>query len=86
MLLRMLTPQQQESLIADGQFLVTGGTTGAEYAIFAWRQINIVDLTNLRRLCYVIPKVPLYDQLLAQKLLLEGDEQRLLDVALVWSY
>lgn len=85
-LLRFLTAEQRETFTGSGVFACRGRETNAEYLVQSVRQINIVDFTKKRRLCYVIPEVPLDDQLLAQKLLIEGDEQHLLDVARVWPF
>jgi hypothetical protein len=84
-LLRFLSAEQRETFERRGFFRAKGHETGAEYLVHSARQINIVDFTRRRRLCYVIPEVPLDDQLLAQKMLIEGDEQHLLDVARAWA-
>lgn len=84
LLLRLLAPDQRETFERDGSFEVLGRSTGARYRIRSARQINIDDLTNGRKLCYVTPEVPLCDQLVAQKLLIEGDEKEFLRVAKAW--
>ena len=74
LLLRHLSPAQRESYRQRGCFEVQGGVTANRYRILNKRQINTHDLTRRRRLCLLFPTVPLADQLVGQKLLLEADE------------
>jgi hypothetical protein len=81
LLLRLLSPKQRASFEATHAFAATGQKTGHVYSIREERQINITCTTTGDRWCYVCPDVPICDQLVAQKLLIEGDEERFLSVA-----
>lgn len=74
LLLRSLTPAQRESYRLHGHFEVIGSESGHPYSICKGRQLNVTNLASRRNLCLVFPSVPLADQLVGQKILLEGDE------------
>ena len=78
-------------------FFVIGNVTGDKYKITKGRQINIYkvskDGTNLSRHCVVFSSensdLPIEDHLLAQKLLIESNEQHFLDIKIdrpVYAY
>lgn len=93
LLLQHLTPEQRETFVANGWFVVEGGKTKTRYRIRAVESMvaNVDVLDNdlfrtdkvLHRLCGHVPthKVPLGDQLLAQKMMLEFAENDFLRIA-----
>ncbi len=86
LLVRHLSPAQVADYREHGGFCVVGGKTGRRYRIRKGRQINVLDYERRRRLCLVMPSVPIGDQLLGQKLLLEGDEDAFLSKAIEWGW
>lgn len=84
LLLRLLSREQREMYERKRYFQAIGHKTRHLYRVKHDRQINVQDVTAGHRLCYVCPDVPLYDQLAAQKLLIEGDEDHFLAVARRW--
>lgn len=78
LLLEHLSPAQRETFIANGWFIVEGGRSKTQYRIRAAESMNAnVDVLHegrtRHRLCAHVPlgTVPLGDQLLAQKIMLE---------------
>lgn len=84
LLLRLLSKEQRGTYETSRHFDAKGNETGHLYRIRYERQINITNLTLKCRLCYVCPDMPISDQLVAQKLLIEGDEASFLKIAKVW--
>jgi len=82
LLLEHLTPEQQESLVRLGYFVVRGNRTGDEYKIWAGTTYNVVRVRDGVRFCFQphLPHVrlPLADIVLGQALLLRHDEDRVL--------
>lgn len=84
-----LTETQLEQYRENKWFLVVGGETGDTYQINNWEQINIHKWENGERtgekLC-VAPteNIPVEDHLLAQKLMIENEEDRFLELAISW--
>ena len=90
LLLSFLNDHQRLTLKEKGYFDVQGGITGRRYRIHAVEHLvaNVAELSasndnEVRRLCAHCDKstVPLGDQLLAQKVFLEFDEQAFLRTA-----
>lgn len=88
LLLNWLSEEQKQSYLENKTFIVIGGETGTKYRIRSESQINIDVLTGKlqgKRLCIVSQTyTPVEDQLLAQKLLIENNEDYFLEVADVW--
>jgi hypothetical protein len=85
-LLSHLTPQQKETFEKNNWFVVEGGRTKTKYRIncnTASINIEVLNENNkkIHRLCAHPNRVPLGDQLLAQKLMLENAEDDFLRVA-----
>jgi hypothetical protein len=85
-----LNPQQLRTFQKNGWFIVEGGKTKTKYRIRAIESMvaNVDVLDRLEekmthRLCGHVPthKVPLGDQLLAQKMMLELSEDDFLRIA-----
>ncbi len=95
LLLRHLTAAQAQDW-AEASAFVCAAPSGRRYLVKRQRHINVVELNrgdpdkhwsmgelaNCARWCYVVAQCPLDDQLLAQKLLIEGDEAEFRRVAL----
>ncbi|WP_456679452.1 hypothetical protein [Bradyrhizobium sp. S3.7.6] len=94
LLLAHLTPAQRETFEKNKWFIVEGGLSKQHYRIrdagHMVANIDVlsaplegIDLAPLYRLCghCDLGAVPLYDQLLAQKMMLEYDEERFLKLA-----
>jgi hypothetical protein len=90
LLLEHLTPLQRETFDANGWFIVEGGRTGTQYRVRAVESmVANVDVLNQKsgrpthRLCAHarVGSVPLGDQLLAQKIMLELAEDDFLRTA-----
>lgn len=93
LLLEHLTPAQRESFERNKWFVIEGGKSRQRYRIrAAVHMVANVDVIAVRddgsevvshRLCAHcrLDEVPLFDQLLAQKLMLEFDEERFLSLA-----
>jgi hypothetical protein len=89
LLLAHLSEQQRETFHANGWFIVEGGKSKKRYRIRAHDHLVAnVDRLNgngnvLFKLCAHCRRdlIPLGDQLLAQKLMLEADEERFLAIA-----
>src|SRR5215467_9606752 len=86
LLLAHLTPEQRESLVQLGYFVVRGNCTGDEYQIWAGTTFNVVRVRDGVRFCFQphLPHVrlPLADIVLGQALLLRHDEDRVLRMTL----
>lgn len=94
-LMRWLTPDQAGELARVGSFTVRGSDSGARYTIHPWVRVGNVD--RVRRIntgsfgtnegvesmlfCAVSPGVPVADQALLQKLMIENDEKEFLRIA-----
>jgi len=85
-----LTEQQRITLANRGWFIVEGGRSGTRYRIRASGVVGNVDVLEadllgervLHRLCaHCDHAIPLHDHLLAQKLMLEADEDDFLRIA-----
>lgn len=88
LLLSHLTPEQRSSVTAQGWFVVEGGKSKTKYRIrtaHAAANIDVLDAKGdkTHRLCAHCraSEVPLGDQLLTQKLMLECDEDAFLKIA-----
>jgi hypothetical protein len=88
LLLEHLSPAQRETFDKNKWFVVEGGKSGKKYRIEAnddlVANIAVMDGTMIRhRLCghCDIRRVPLADHLLAQKIMLESEEDEFLRVA-----
>lgn len=80
-----LTNQQRAEFEDHEYFDVIGGASGRTYRIHSCRTANVHALDRhgrpLRAYCAVLRRgVPVEDQMLAQKLLLETDERRFLEI------
>lgn len=90
LLLSHCTGEQIEQYKRNNWFIVTGGKTGACYRIRRANQINIDVMDGDRvkyRLCTVNDPeydVPIEDQLLAQKTMIELNEAGFLEIAKRW--
>lgn len=82
-----LTAEQRLSLSANGYFYVRGGSTGHRYRISKGCVFNVQQLSDdggfvVRNLCFVPDNAPFVgDTMLAQKIMLENDEERALRIA-----
>lgn len=84
LLLENLNAEQREEYLEYKLFRVVGNR-GGMYTIKRERQVNIINGAG-DRLCAVSKEsVPLEDMLLAQKLLIETDEDEFLRVAINWG-
>jgi hypothetical protein len=85
LLLSHLTPQQRETFEANKWFIVEGGLSKKRYRINMKGHLvaNIDALDDGHRLCAHadLHSVPMGDHLLAQKLMLQYDEERFLRIA-----
>jgi hypothetical protein len=89
LLLEHLTPEQRETFEDNGWFVVEGGESGTLYRIRnQGSMIANVEVLNpagcaTHRLCAHVPvgQVPMGDQLLAQKMMLEFSESHFLRIA-----
>ncbi len=83
LLVRNLSETQLRRFEED-KCIPVDGPSGKKYLIKPARSINIEVVGKHHRLCAGIAdsRVPLYDAMLAQKLLLESDERRFLKVAI----
>jgi hypothetical protein len=76
-----LSPKQRAQLDETGAFCVIGSHSGTVYEITSLRgSYNIVG-PHGRRYCFIERGVPLGDVLLTQKIILEQDEPRALEIA-----
>jgi hypothetical protein len=89
LLLSQLTPAQRKTFDENKWFIIEGGQSREKYRInFKGHMVANVDVLDahgdvLHRLCghCDLNEVPIFDQLLAQKLMLECDEERFLRLA-----
>ncbi len=85
----MLTKPQRDELRRFGRFTIVG-PSGTRYRIHRSdvRNIYVLDQKGNRnhRLCWYMigRKIPQADQMLAQKIMIEADEEEFLRVAEVW--
>jgi hypothetical protein len=81
-----LTVAQREQYESRRYFEVTGGATGRRYRIHPGRQMNVEELNaagrRIRILCFMPEgRLPIYDNMLAQKIALELFEREALKIA-----
>jgi hypothetical protein len=85
LLLEHLTPDQRTTFEQHKWFIVQGGKSKQRYRIRTETYAGNIDVLNgskiSHRLCVHCDSIPLYDHHLAQKLALEYDEERLLQIA-----
>ncbi len=88
LLLEHLTPEQRDAFTRNGWFIVQGGRTGQRYRINANRglagNVDVVgrnDRVSHRLCAHLDSQLPMGDQLVAQKLMLEFDEDHFLRTA-----
>ena len=86
LLIRNLTPEQNEQYKKDKCFSVTGSETGAIYLITQGRTMNVWRLDEkgqcIEQLCFhPVEYLPMGDDMLAQKLMLEACEKEVLSMA-----
>lgn len=89
LLLSTLTPIQQETYRRNDWFIVEGGKSGTKYKIHGAHLTANIDVLDrhggkTHRLCGHAPamhQIPIADNLLAQKLMLECDEDAFLRIA-----
>ena len=86
LLFENLTPKQQEQYLRSRSFEVKGGTTGYTYLITPRRAMNIYRLgrrgEKREQLCFHTTHiVPVADNMLAQKIMLESSETEALAMA-----
>jgi hypothetical protein len=84
LLLSKLTPEQRDTFDKNNWFVVVGGKTKTLYRVEGHTLVaNIVVLVAaVHRLCgHCNRSLPMADQLLAQKLMLEYDEEEFLKIA-----
>lgn len=90
LLLSCLNKKQRKQYKESMCFVVVGEATGTMYRINDYKQINIDILDKNgkktgKRLCAVPNEfIPIEDQMLAQKLMLETDEMEFLSIAIEW--
>jgi len=81
LLLRMLTAKQRREFEMCGYFSVESPGRG-RFWIFPWRSLNVVEPVTGDCYCGLPEgRLPVYDLMLSQKLLLENDPQRFFAVA-----
>lgn len=85
LLLAHLSEPQRKTFENSKWFVVEGGKTKQKYRIRTETYAGNIDVLNgsrvSHRLCVHCDSIPLYDHHLAQKLALEFDEERLLQIA-----
>jgi len=85
LLLAHLSPAQRATFEENRFFVVQGGMTKSKYRIRTENYAGNIDVLSgskvRHRLCCHCDGVPLHDQHLAQKLSLEHDEERFLQIA-----
>ena len=89
LLVEHLTAKQQEQYLKSRSFTVKGGTTGYTYLITPCRAMNIYRLGRCGEkrelLCFHTTYiVPVADNMLAQKIMLESSETECLTLAKKW--
>lgn len=68
-----LSPEQLKEFEASETFTVVAKGTSTRYLIRPIRSFNVTEVDNERAYCGTFPDVPIYDQMLAQKLYIEND-------------
>lgn len=88
LLIKHLTPEQRETFQKNKWFIVEGGRTGRRYRIRdkgnMVANIDVLEGNSIaHRLCghCAAHEIPLADNLLAQKLMIEADEEAFLRIA-----
>jgi hypothetical protein len=87
LLLEHLTPQQRETFEKNGWFVVEGGKSRKRFKIFGSgyagnvHELDVHDRMVNRLCCHANASIPLEDQLLTQKVLLEWDEEHFIKTA-----
>lgn len=86
LLVKNLSAEQKAEWAKGKFFMVTGGTTGVRYKLTMHRTYGIETFLygrKIGKLCVVTKdtRIPLCDQLLAQKLLIETDEKAFVALA-----
>jgi hypothetical protein len=86
LLLSHLTPAQRQTFETNKWFLVEGGRSKVKYRIRGHTCAGNIEILGSERVthrlcCHCDPTIPLGDQLLAQKLMLELDEDEFLKLA-----
>jgi hypothetical protein len=83
LLFSQLTEEQRKSFVENGWFLVLSKRSGRQYRVNVSHLVaNVTRLDDGARLCaHCDPSLPRSDHLLAQKLMLEYDEEAFLRVA-----
>jgi len=83
LLFSQLTEEQRKSFVESGWFLVLSKRSGRQYRVHVSHLVaNVTRLEDGARLCaHCDPSLPRADHLLAQKLMLEYDEEAFLQVA-----
>jgi hypothetical protein len=77
--LSKLSERQRRSWESNGDFEVTG-TSGGAYTISSYGTFNIRNCGD--EFCVLVEaNIPVYDKLLAQRLLIEADENLFLEIA-----
>lgn len=82
LLVEHLTPEQREDWRRDQRFVCIGSVTGDPYVICVGRHWNIQNLNTRRQYCIILQtpldgQVPIGDQLLGTKLIIESAEDML---------
>lgn len=86
LMLAHLTPAQREQIKAHGWFIVQGGRSKHNYMIRPTAYAGNIEVTEWdgrrsRLCCHVDHTIPVFDNALAQKLMLEHDEDAFLRIA-----
>jgi hypothetical protein len=83
LLLSHLTEEQRRTFIEQKWFIVIGGRTRHQYKIWTGHLVaNVTRLYDNQRLCaHCHDSLPMDDHYLAQKLMLENDEEAFLAIA-----
>lgn len=82
LLLSLLNHAQRQMFEKEGHFDVLG-RSGQVYRLRTGRSINVDLVGQKQRLCAVVPsELPVYDQLAAQKLMIETNEDQFLRIAI----
>jgi hypothetical protein len=82
-----LTSYQRRMLAKDDRITARGNVTGDRYFIFATREAWVSRVRDGRGYCLEIiddgdeEATPMWDQMLAKKIIIEADEQLFLDTA-----
>lgn len=86
LLLKHLTPEQRETYVSNGWFVVEGGRSKKRYRIHTRTYAGNIDVldgdkTEVRLCCHCADAIPQHDHHLAQKLMLEAAEDDFLRAA-----